>query len=509
MKFVKACGLAWLVAVSVFAGTAPRPNVLIIFSDDVGWGDIRCYNDVEGAIMQTPNIDQLAKDGMRFTDAHSRSLCAPSRYSIMTGNYPFRTQSLGWVISAASSVLPGQKTIAQMFQELGYDTAFFGKWHLGGQLFGKDGTVIPPTYKLDPGQVDWSKPMFRGPTALGFNYSFFSHGGVQGDPYFFLENDTMVGDPSRIMVWEAGRHKNKDNEYYTEIEKTGFGLPEWDSTKVGEQLATKAMDFIDHHVATKPDEPFFIHYCTQCIHTPMTPGEFMGQKVAGKTGSDHTDMLYEMDLQTGALIGKLKERGLLENTIVIYTSDNGPWEDTSPESYDSSAQWRGRKGEAYEAGHRIPFIIRWDGKIKPGSTCGKLIDQTDLMPSFAALLGGKLEAGHALDGTDISPYFFGDESRELRDFLFEKGRAPEGTMKDFTVCEFSYRRYGFKIIASNKNKNPGEVFEMYHLEADPSETKNLAQNPEYAEMKNKLMKELKNFLHSERSTPAYTGPSTK
>lgn len=509
MKYVKVCGLAWLVVVSALAGTAPKPNVLIIFADDVGWGDIRCYNDVEGATMQTPNIDQLAKDGMRFTDAHSRSLCAPSRYSIMTGNYPFRTKSLGWVISAASSVLPGQKTIAQMFQELGYDTAFFGKWHLGGQLHGKDGSVIPPSYKLDPAQVDWSKPMFRGPTALGFDYSFFSHGGVQGDPYFFLENDKMVGDPGRIMVWDAGLHKNKDNEYSTGIEKTGFGLPEWDSTKVGEQLATKAMDFIDRHVETKPGEPFFIHYCTQCIHTPMTPGEFMGQKIAGKTGSDHTDMLYEMDLQAGALIGKLKERGLLENTIIIYTSDNGPWEDTSPESYDSSAQWRGRKGEAWEAGHRVPFIIRWDGKIKPGSTCDQLIDQMDLLPSFASMLGGRLGPGDALDGLDVSPYFFGDESDTRREFLFARGRAHDNVDIDFNDVEFSYRRYGFKIIAASEKRRPGKVLEMYRIESDPTESKNLANNPEYEEMQNKLSQELEAIMHTKRTTSVYAGPAAE
>lgn len=498
-----------LAATSVLAGNAGKPNVLIIFSDDVGWGDIRCYNNAEGSTVQTPNIDRLARDGMRFTDAHAQSLCAPSRYSMMTGNHPFRTPALGWEISSASSVIPGQRTMAEMFQGLGYDTAFFGKWHIGGQLYGKDGNVIPSTHKINRDSVDWSKPVYRGPIQLGFDYSFMAHGGVQAGPYFFLENDRIVGNPERIMEWSAGRYKNKDNPYFTEIEKDDIGLPDWDSTKIGERLTQKALDFIDRHVASKPDQPFFIHFCTPSIHTPLTPGEFMGKKVAGVTGNKYTDMLYEMDLQTGALIAKLKERGLLNNTIVIFTSDNGPWEETSPESYDSSAHFRGRKGEAYEGGHRIPFIIRWgDGtpegsKIRPGSVCDKLIAQTDLMPSFAALLGEKLAEGDALDGTDISPYFFGNDSRELREFLFAKGRAPEGTMKDFTVCEYSYRRYGFKIIAANKNKHPGEVIEMYRIETDPSETSNLAGNPEYEGIKNKLLQELKALVNSKRSTPPF------
>ncbi len=503
MKTLGICGLIVLVAASAIAEATPRPNVLIFFSDDVGWGDIRCYNDVEGAIMKTPNIDQLAKDGMRFTDAHARSLCAPSRYSVMTGNYPFRTKSLGWVISAKSSVQPGQKTIAQMFQELDYHTAFFGKWHMGGQLYGKDGNVIPPTYKLDPGKADWTRPMHKGPTSLGFDYSFFSHSGVQGDPYFYQENDIMVGDPEQIMFWAAGPHTNKSNRYVTKIEKKGYGLPDWDSTKTGEILVGKALDFIDRHAAAKTDQPFFMHFCTQCIHTPMTPGTFMGKPVAGVTGSVHTDMLYEMDLQFGALLDRLKKHGLLENTMVIYSSDNGPWEDLSPESYDSSAQWRGRKGEAWEAGHRVPFIIRWDGRIKPDSVCDKPIDIVDLFPSFATLLGGEVGEGHALDGLDISPYFFGDESRELREFVFARGRNHSNLKVGFNDVEFSYRRYGFKIISACNKRKPGKVLEMYRIESDPTESTNLASHPEYAEMKNKLSKELKALVRSNRSTPAF------
>ncbi len=503
MKLIKIGGLIVLAAGSVFAGSVSKPNVLIFFSDDVGWGDIRCYNDVDGAIMQTPNIDQLAKDGMRFTDAHARSLCAPSRYSVMTGNYPFRTKSLGWVISTTSSVRPGQKTIAQMFQELDYNTAFFGKWHMGGQVYGLDGNIIPPTFKLDPKKADWKRPMLKGPTSLGFDYSFFSHSGVQGAPYFYLENDIMVGDPEQIMFWEKGVHTNQNNRYVTEIEKKGYGLPDWDSTKTGEHFTKKALEFIDRHVAAQSDKPFFMHFCSQCIHTPMTPGEFMGKPVAGVTGSTHTDMLYEMDLQFGALLDRLEKHGLLENTMVIYTSDNGPWEDLSPESYDSSAQWRGRKGEAWEAGHRVPFIIRWDGRIKPDSVCDKLIDIVDLFPSFATILGGEVGEGHALDGLDVSPYFFGDESRELREFVFARGRNHRNVSVDFNDVEFSYRRYGFKIIAASNKRKPGKVLEMYRIESDPTESKNLVNHPEYAEMESKLSKELKALVRSKRSTPAF------
>jgi arylsulfatase A-like enzyme len=501
MKLFKACSLTLLTAAAAFG--AKKPNVLIFFADDVGWGDIRCYNDVDGAIMKTPNIDRLATQGMRFTDAHSRSLCAPSRYSVLTGNYPFRTKQLGWVISASSSVQPGQKTMAEMFQELGYHTSFFGKWHMGGQLYGKDGNVIPSNFKKEWKNVDWSKPMYKGPVSLGFDYSFLSHSGVQGGPYFYLENDKMIGDPEQIMVWEARFHDNKDNPYKTEIEATDYGLPEWDSTKVGEHYTQKALDFIDRHVAEKPDQPFFMHFCTQCIHTPMTPGEFMGKKVAGETGHVHTDMLYEMDLQFGALLDRLEKHGELENTIVIFTSDNGPWEALSPESYDSSAHFRGYKGQGYEAGHRVPFIIRWDGKIKPGSVCDRLIDQVDLLPSFAAMFGGTLETDDALDGLDVSSYFFGDESRELRDFQYAKGRIQKDSLVDFKFAEFSYRRYGYKILVSNKNQHLGEVMEMYRLKTDQEEKTNLANHPEHKKMKAKLLKEMKELHRSKRSTPAF------
>jgi arylsulfatase A-like enzyme len=498
----------WIYCLTLWAAVtatsaAERPNVLIIFADDVGWGDIRCYNNVQGAIMKTPNIDQLAQDGMRFTDAHSRSLCAPSRYSVLTGNYPIRTKKLGWTIHSASSVQPGQKTMAEMFNEIGYHTAFFGKWHMGGQLHNKQGQVIPPAYETDWKKVDWTKPMHRGPTKLGFDYSYLTHSGIQHGPYFYLENDVMVGDPKRIMTWKKGFHDNKDNPHQTQILATYYGLPEWDSTKAGEIFTTKALEFIDRHVAEKTDEPFFMHFCTQTIHTPLTPGDIFGKKVVGETGHAYTDFLYEMDIQVGILLDHLKQHNLLENTLVVFTSDNGSWEPITPESYRSNAQWRGKKGEAHEAGHRVPFIIRWDGNIKPGTVCEQTIDQVDLLPSFAAMFGGTLEADDALDGLNISPYFFGDESRILRDVVFARGRAYDVTV-DFNDVEFSYRKEHFKIISANQNGKPGEVLEMYQLKNDPAENTNLVDNPEYKKIKARLIEEQNLLLQSPRSTPAFS-----
>lgn len=497
-----------------FAGTAcaVSPNIVIIYADDVGWADIGCYQKEAQTPVRTPNIDSLARSGMRFTDAHSSSLCAPSRYSVLTGNYPFRSPGIGWSLWNRSSVADDQQTMAAMLKEAGYHTAFFGKWHMGGRMHDKDGNPLPHAWKPDLDRIDWTRPVVRGPTSLGFDYSFWTHSGIQHEPYFYFENDVMVGDPNKIIHFTKGTRKNSENKFLTGFEAPGIGLPDWDSTKTGERFTRKALEFLDRHAEERTEEPFFIHFCTQCIHSPLTPGEFMGQPVAGVTGHPYTDMIYEMDLQVGALMQKLEQLGALENTIVILTSDNGPWEwpGYDPPSYNSSAQWRGRKGEAYEAGHRVAFIIRWgDGtagnsKVSPGTVCDRLICQTDLFPSLAAISGGQVASDQALDGADISPYFFGDESRVLRDRLFVRGRFPEGKMGDFSESGFSYRRDGFKILASFKNGQPGPVTEMYCIDRDSSEQTNLMANPEYKTLQNKLFAELMDLWSSTRSTAPNT-----
>ena len=278
-----------------------RPNVLVVLVDDIGWGDYQCYNP-QGKI-PSPNIDQLAREGMRFTDAHEpAALCSPSRYSILTGNYPWRGRSAGgtWGFNTPCQILPGQKTLANFLQAAGYRTAMFGKAGFGGK------------FEMKGRAIDFSKPMIDGPKSWGFDYSFIIPRGHQSTPHVFLENEV----PSCGVA--AGGAKNGM-----------LADPAWAVDKVGERLLAAAQKFLDDvsakNKAAGNQAPFFIHFCTDGAHGPYVPPAKIGNTaIKGVTHmTEHTDMVYETDVLLGKLVAMLKSRGLLENTLICFTSDNG------------------------------------------------------------------------------------------------------------------------------------------------------------------------------------------
>jgi arylsulfatase A-like enzyme len=355
--------------VAGLAVNSARPNVVLFFLDDMGYGDSRVYNPK--STIEMPHFEKLAANGMIFTDGHSTTaVCAPSRYSVLTGNYPWRGRStLGtWGFNEPPQILDGQRTLGNLMQDMGYRTAIFGKLHLGGLYPRKGstndwiiGTDTQTSHGREPAwqEIDFSQRFRRGPLDWGFDYSYVLPSGIQHEPYAFFENDRLVDDPGKLVLWPQGAY-GKDTWFSHE----GFGSPDWTTSAAGPMLTRNATAFIERTA----DSPFFIHYCSQSLHEPWYPPlEFRGKKIRGQSVSWQTDMLLEFDQTLGAFIEALEKQGQLSNTLFIITSDNGGWPfpDTVKKGHNPNEGLRGRKGDAWEAGHRVPFVVAWgDGECQ-------------------------------------------------------------------------------------------------------------------------------------------------
>ncbi|MDB4475811.1 sulfatase-like hydrolase/transferase, partial [Pirellulales bacterium] len=360
--------LLLLSATQVCAATAhEKPNVIIFFMDDMGYGDCRAYNPQSKVAL--PNIESLCENGIRFTDAHSPSaVCAPSRYSVMTGNYPWRgrLENGTWMFHQRSQILDGQTTLGQLMKRAGYHTAFLGKVHLGGTVYSKT-TRKPVTWKFDFHDIDFSRKWKDGPSDLGFDFTYSLPQGIQGPPYIAFRNGMLDGAPEDLIEWTPGVYGS------SEIPTKGFGFKHWNSSEAGPHLIGEATAFIDRHVKDNSDTPFFMHYCTESCHVPHTPPETLaGEHVKGAAGDAHLDMIHEADIQLGILVKHLKTQGILKNTLIVFASDNGGLARGKPGNHrlnhNSNAPLRGSKATIWEGGHRVPLIARWGDGTQPGST---------------------------------------------------------------------------------------------------------------------------------------------
>jgi arylsulfatase A len=368
---------------------APRPNILFIMADDIGWGDFQCYNP-QGKI-PSPNIDRLAREGMRFTDAHTpAALCAPTRYTVATGNYTWRGRAPSgtWGWNQTPQFLPGQKTVGHLLQAAGYRTGLFGKLHFGGE------------FESQPnGQPDLTKPMKTGPIQWGFDYSYVLLGGHQAPPYLFFENNRVAGDAGQVTQLAAGPLNGGI------VPVPGPGLPDWDSRQVGQTLVEKSLAFIDQ----ESDKPFYIHLSTDGAHGPYTPPEtLLGTPVKGVSKmTPKTDMAYEVDVVVGKFVEALEKRGLLENTLIVVTSDNGGIPTDRAHGHDAVGGLRGSKSQIWEGGHRVPFVVQWKGHVPAGTVRQQLIGTHDIVPTFVALAGGVFEPDQMLDSVSLAPVLLG------------------------------------------------------------------------------------------------------
>ncbi|MGB7158630.1 MAG: arylsulfatase [Tepidisphaeraceae bacterium] len=459
---------------------AEKPNIVYILADDMGYGDLGAYNPQSK--IPTPALDALAASGMRFTNAHTGSaVCTPTRYGILTGRYAWRTRLKKGVLHGYDEPLieDGRLTVAALLKQQGYATACVGKWHLGLGWQKKTGAT-------EPADVDFTKPLSAGPHTVGFDYAFIIPASLDMDPYVYIEDGKVVEQPTnhvdaspRPKMWRAGPI-----------------APSFRFENVLGDMTAMAEAFIDRSAKG----PFFLYLRLNAPHTPHVPSaKFAGKSELGPYG----DFQMETDWAVGRIVEALRRNGLEQNTLVIVTSDNGAH--TEPlgleaKGHKSNGDWRGQKSDAWEGGHRVPFIARWPAKVKAGSTCDQTVCTTDLMATVADIVGATLPNDAGEDSVSILPLFDGSRSDAVR----------EATVHHSIDGSFAIRQGDWKLVlcrgsggwslrepaATKQNLPPAQ---LYNLREDPGETKNVA--AEHADLVDGLTALLKKYRDDGRSVP--------
>ncbi len=462
---------------------AAPPNILLILADDLGYGDVRCYN-AESKV-PTPNLDRLAREGMRFTDAHSpATVCTPSRYSLMTGQMAFRVPNGGTVFTGAggpSLIAKGRLTLPAMLQQRGYATAAIGKWHIGLTFRDGAGNAIHKDSLEAIRRIDFSRRIEGGPLDHGFDHFF----GTACCPttdwlYAFIDGDRIPVPPTTPL----DRPTLPKHPYANDC-RPGLLAPDFDLQEVDGVFLQKSREFIARHVRTAPEQPFFLYHATQAVHLPSFAGKaFRGQSPAGP----HGDFIAQFDHHVGELLRTLEQHGLAETTLVLVSSDNGPEVASvvhmrADHQHDGAKPWRGMKRDAWEGGHRVPLLVRWPGRIPAGSRSDALVCLTDLMATFAAMTGAELPVDAAEDSFNLLPVLEGKASAPIRPYLITQAFGGARTL--------SIRRGQWKYIAhpgSGGNNyargdlrpfalpdtDPEAPGQLYDLASDPGETTNLS-----------------------------------
>ncbi|MDA1018546.1 MAG: arylsulfatase [Planctomycetota bacterium] len=489
---------------NVTLAAQPRPNILFILADDLGYGDVRCYNPTSR--IPTPHIDELAARGMRFTDAHSPStVCTPTRYSVMTGRMAFRTGFRGVFtgVGGPCMIEPERLTLPGMLRNQGYTTAMFGKWHIGMTFFDQAGQPIHQDGLDAVKRVDFSRAIAGSPIHRGFDHFY----GTASCPttdwlYAYIDGDRVPVPPTGLL------DKNPLPKHpYANDNRRGMIAPNYDLEEVDLVFLDKSRQFMRDHVQRKPAQPFFLFHSMQAVHLPSFPAD----RFKGKTNSGpHGDFIFEMDWIVGELLRTLEELDIEDNTLVMFASDNGPEVPTviamrRDHQHDGARPWRGVKRDQWEGGHRTPFIVRWPGRIKAGSVSRQITSLTDVMATCAAIVGAKLPGNAAEDSFNMLPVFLGVQGdKPVRPFLLQQT----------WTLQLSIRRGNWKYLdhkGSGGNNyerggewgmrqyalpdtDPSAAGQLYNLATDPGETKNLyGKHPE-------IVAELKSLIESSKKS---------
>lgn len=483
------------------ASAAPpaRPNFVVILADDLGYGDMRANNPERGKI-PTPNMDRLSAQGLRFTDGHSSSgCCSPSRYTLLTGRYHWRTRLQSGIVGVWGNPLiaPDRLTIASLARQHGYRTACIGKWHLGRDwpitaeqrmffdgLGGKAGGGGKVTTELTAAHRDawravFSQPIPGGPTTRGFD-DYFGTDVPNWPPYCFIDGDRTVGIPSELLpAAKLRRHQ---------ASLQGPALPDWQLEKILPTLADRATQFIATQAAAK--QPFLLYLPLTSPHTPLAVNEAW----RGKSGLDsaYADLVMETDAELGRVLDALHTAGVEDNTLVLFTSDNGcasyiGVKELEARGHYPSGPLRDYKASVYEGGHRVPFVVRWPGVVKPGTVSRQLVLQADILATIAEILGVELPENAGEDSFSLLPILNGHD-------------APVRTHAVNTACGGtpSLREGPWKLVlaADPKRKTP---VQLYQLDEDLGETTNLA--GEHPERVQAMRDTLEKLIRAGRSTP--------
>ena len=476
--------------------TNELPNVIILYADDMGVADVS-YGKSD-ALIHTPNIDRLASQGMTFTDGHSSSgICTPSRFALLTGQHHWR-RFHGIVKAYEPTVFEeGEYTIARMFQQQGYITACFGKWHLGWDWNGIRKPDIAEEDKTKADSYDWNKRFRDGPVDQGFDY-YFGDGTINFPPYCWIENDQFYTIPSKPVI------KSKPLAAGGSF-RPGPMSDSWSPYDILPTITEKAVDWIN-----KQDEekPFFGYLAFNSPHYPIVPNkEFHGKSKAGYYG----DFVIETDAMVGKVMDALEAKGIADNTIVIFTADNGAENHAFErlEQFDqwSSGKFRGVKRDIFEGGHRVPYIVKWPGKIKAGSSSNEVVGQVDFASTFAEIIGYQLSNDDAIDSYNILPILTGEDfPKPFRNGMVHNTRKDEYALRKANWVLIDAPTGAAQIESDNylnhfglkayEKDNPGLLF---NLEEDPRQSKNLYNT--YPERVQSMRTQLKSYIDGERCAP--------
>jgi len=467
-----------------------RPNLVYVFADDMGYGDVSCLN--EDARFKTANLDRLAEGGMRCTDAHSSSaVCTPSRYSVLTGRYNWRSVLKKGVTGGYSRPIleKGRMTVASMLKAQGYRTACVGKWHLGLEWRLKDGGLAS-TYQ-DEDAVDFAAALTDCPTHHGFDYYFGISASLDMPPYVYIENDRSTSVPTRKIEQIGGKR----------YMRAGVIGDDFKPEEVLPTLTKKVEGLIDEYA--RSDDPFFIYFPMPAPHTPILPVE----EFRGKSGTnEYGDFCLQVDDTVGRVMKALERNGLAENTIVVFAADNGcspmaDFDELAGFGHKPSYVFRGHKADIFEGGHRIPFIVRWPEVIEAGSTSDQTFCLTDLTATMAEITGFEVPDEAAEDSVSNLPLWDGSA----------KGPVREATVHHSINGSFSIRKGNWKLEMCpgsggwSEPKDPDAKaqglppIQLYDLSADIGERTNVqAEHPEVVE---ELKALLTKYVEEGRSTP--------
>ena len=483
--------LAPLAALHAAPATA-KPNIVILYADDMGYGDL-CANNPASKI-PTPQLDRLAAEGLRFTDGHSSSgICTPSRYAMLTGRHHWRDFH-GIAGPYDGTVFkPGQLTMPAMLRQQGYATACIGKWHLGmdWNAIRKPGT---PKKSIQHTDFDWTKKFPGGPVDHGFDY-YFGDNVINFPPYAWIENDRLVAAPDTTLTNVPGKPKEGAWEC-----RPGPALSDWDFYQVLPTLTRKGVEYIQSRKGK--EQPFFLYFPLPSPHAPIVPTDaFDGKSKAGAYG----DYVAETDDMCGQLLAALRESGLESNTIVIFSADNGAetYAYERDEKFDhwSSVPFRGLKRDIYEGGHHVPFLIKWPGVTKAGTASDALISQVDLMATFAALVNFDLPKNAAEDSYNFQPWLKGESKTPPRSTMVHNTNAKDYAIRDGDWLLVDAKSGGTATPAWNKKHHqpPDDDLpvELYNLKEDISQQHNLAaEHPDKVTQLQALLKKLRDQGHS-------------
>lgn len=472
---------------------ADKPNILILYADDLGYGDLGCYN--KESKIPTPNLDKLAAEGMRFTDAHSSSgICTPSRYAMLTGRHHWRDFH-GIDNGFDKPVFKlGQLTMPEMLRKSGYATACIGKWHLGWDWdsIRKPGT---PQKSKSHADFDWTKPFRGGPLEHGFDH-YFGDNVINFPPYAWIEDDKVLAAPD--ITFKTTPQATKEGSWEC---REGPGRSDWDFYKVLPTLTDKGEEYIRSRKGN--EQPFFLYFPLPSPHAPIVPNnKFDGSSQAGAYG----DFVVETDDSCGQLLNALREIGAYENTIIIFSADNGAERYAYPRDENfghwSSQPLRGLKRDIYEGGHRVPTLIKWPGLTQPGTECGALISQIDFMATLASSVEYDLPENSAEDSHDLLPLLKGEKQSVRTTHIHNTNpnnyaiRHGKWTLIDAKTGYLSGVDKGWE---KRHGYDPDEKppVELYDMEKDIGQRKNLAaEHPGTVKELQALLKKIREQDHS-------------